>query len=503
MEQFTSRNSKIVFSLLLGFLFMPALLVAQSGKGGKGGASQDSSAGASSSGKNQSPGQSGDNNQGGSSQGITGGSMAIESTIFAYKSLTADADGIVQTIMPRVRDQIVMIASPSDFSGLVQWRIVVTQADLLHTRAESAIKSIETIKIPPEFSNVPKAVPKLGGGPFIAGPADVATLIQTLASMFAVNQSLSVSTGALTSTPLTNLLAARLQAKGTTVYVPTAYTPNLLQRSNLGDTFIGKKLDLLEADRESAAEVTQKYLQALEDAKTILSAAATSPYATPAAKSVAANFKDFYTYSINAKAAALVSVVAAIDSFEATLLTGQASPAPNQPTSASKGKTDAAAGAQADGPPAGPSQKPVKPLQNPQADAADATSAQNSGSPSPSSNPTGNALQQILLADLLAHQIWNGAETPDPTTLRKLHILIVQTLESGGGQLTKSNLFTGSKIYFSGGTVATFALYGVNGALECGGYAYAYGGYVRDKDFIKALEAKTAPIGFVESNCQK
>ena len=495
MKRITIKNLTIAPVFILSLLLLPLMSTAQSNKAGSDGGNSQGANSNSSSNKSQNAGQSG-GNQGGSSAGITGGSMAIESTIFAYRSLTADADGMVQVILPKVKDQIVIIATSADFTNLVQWRIVMAQGNLLHERAQAAIGSLTSIQIPTEFAPVPKNVPKLGAGPFIASPTDVQTLIQTLASMFAVNESLSVSSGALTSTPLTNLLAARLRSKGSAVYVPAAYTPNLLQRSDIDDTFIGKKLNQLEGDRRGAVEDSQKYLQALEDAKTILSAKADSPYATPAIKSAAANFIDFHSNEINAKVAALVSIVAAIDNFEATLFTGQASVASN-PTSGAKQKK---ATSVQDMPLAGPAQQPVKPLTD-STPSADTTDSQSPAAASSAGAP-GNTFQQILLADLLAHQIWNGIDPPDPTTLAKSHILTIQTLESGGGQLTKSNLFTGSKIYFSGGAVATFALYGVNGVLECGGYAYAYGGYVRDKEFVKTLSAKAAPIGAVESDCQ-
>jgi len=520
-----------------------------------------------------------------SASGITGGSMAIESTIFAYRALTADADKISEAIKPKVQDQTVVIATPADFTSLVQWRTVMYQAGLLHKRAQSATKSLEDIPIPPLLRNPPTKEPPRG---FVTSPADVQALIQTLASVFAVTQSLSVSSGALTSTPLTNLLAGQLRHNGIAAYVPSVYTPNLLRRDNLEDTFIGESLCQLEDDRQKAANKVQEYSQALTYAQMILSEAAPSitnlsptsgsigtvvtitgtnfgstqgtnkvefngttatvtswsatsivapvptgtttgnvvvtvegkasngvsftvsaaapqppqapraPAAPPAPpkstyspeqKAEAATFQA----SVNLKVAALASIVAAIDTFEATLFTGQPSSAPNQGNNAPSGST-------ANNPPGGPATIPVPPVQgNPPA----ATNP-----PSPAATPSGpstagSPLQEILASDLLAHQIWNGVERPSDEDLKKLHILIVQTLESGGGQLTKSNLFLGSRIYFSGGTVATFALYRVDGALECGGYAYAYGGYAKDDEFGKMIQKSIDPtIVRIDSFCQ-
>lgn len=63
-------------------------------------------------------------------------------------------------------------------------------------------------------------------------------------------------------------------------------------------------------------------------------------------------------------------------------------------------------------------------------------------------------------------------------------ILTVKALESGGGVLTKSSIL-GSKVYFSGGAVATYALFQLNGDMSCSGNVYDYDGYIREKDFNK------------------
>ena len=48
--------------------------------------------------------------------------MAIESVLFAYKALGADAKKISIAVDNSVKDKIVVIATPADFAGLVQWR---------------------------------------------------------------------------------------------------------------------------------------------------------------------------------------------------------------------------------------------------------------------------------------------------------------------------------------------------------------------------------------------
>jgi hypothetical protein len=589
--------SAIIPAVSLGLLLLVQVSFAQ---GGSGGQNKGGNNGPSPQSNNQGSQQPSQNNQGPSTPGITGGgggTMAIESVLFAYKALAEDAEKIAGSVRNNVTGKIVVIATPADFANLVQWRATMYQAKLLDDRAVSAIHSLTAINIPVSFDNVQKNVPKLGG-PFIASPADVQALIQTLASIFAVNESLSASSGSLTTTPLTNLLAGQLRHAGSAVYVPSVYAPSLLRREDLQETFIGVRLQQLEADRQNAVIESQRYSQALADAQTILSTAAAqtslsitsvSPTSGPPGTEVtikgtnfgaaqlgstvtfngtaatvvtnwspttivvkaptpppggnitgnvvvtvggktsigvnftqaaapgppvaaaappksysadqirdAADFMNSHQQTINLKVTALSSIVAAIDTFESSLLTGQTAP----PTTSNQGNGQQSPNTGT--PPGGPAASPAPPVQN-NNNGGNPTGGNTANAPTPSTpNTTGSPLQQILPSDLLAHQIWNGAEVPADAQLDTLRILVVQTLESGGNQLTKSNLFLGSRIYFNGGAVATFGLYEIDGNLECGGFAYAYGGYAKDDDFRKAMAVfKTHPVGEIESSCRQ
>jgi hypothetical protein len=69
--------------------------------------------------------------------------------------------------------------------------------------------------------------------------------------------------------------------------------------------------------------------------------------------------------------------------------------------------------------------------------------------------------------------------------------------------MTKSNAFLGTRIYFNGGAVTTFGLYGFDGVVQCGGIAYAYGGYAKDDDFPDSLDGDNAhPVGKIETSCK-
>jgi hypothetical protein len=76
--------------------------------------------------------------------------------------------------------------------------------------------------------------------------------------------------------------------------------------------------------------------------------------------------------------------------------------------------------------------------------------------------------------------------TLPPDDEATIHILLVKALESGGSVTRVSNLF-GTTIHYSGGSVATYALFTMDGALECSGNVHEYGGSFNAKDFQEAL----------------
>jgi hypothetical protein len=493
------------------------------GKSGKG-SSQASNAGSQQS-ASQGAGQSPAGSPSGSTPGITSGGPPIEAILFAYRALAADATAITEAISEKVKEQVVLIGNPTDFAGIVLWRTVMGQAALLHRREDTCHKQVQQVPSLPRYS---ESVPQLFGAPFVANPTDVQTLIQTLASMFAVNESLSEFPAALTDTPLINLLANQIRKTPATVYVPSVYTPNLTRRIDLEGTYVYEKLEQLEGDR-AEAQMDVKTLQSLPQALLNARAVSQEPSFPQRDRDLAKQLLDKISQTtINFDLACSGAVISGVDAFEATLLTGQAPASQGQNKSATAniagnispaggpnpllgGASPQPQGANTQPNVKNPAQKALGPqlgaappqqpgVQNPgqAAGAQNPSSAQNNAT-----GQSGSVLQQILGADLLLHQIWKGESASEKidAQIQKIHILALNTLESGGGQLTKSNLFLGSRNYFGGGAVATFGLYGVDGTLECGGYVFAYRGHVRDKDFEKAV-ATTAPTAVVFSDCK-
>jgi hypothetical protein len=484
----SGRNRILSLVALLLFLSFGAELHSQQKSGGN---------------QSQGPGQQSQQNSPGangpSPGGITGGTDPIESVLFSYKALTSDGAAISSQVTRLLEGSkgIVVIASPTDVSALVQWRSVMGQLRLLTRRAENS----DQLARPdiPQYSASVGATPPSNARQFglIAGAADIQTLAQTaltLASAFAVNESLNSSAGAITDVPLTNVVARDLRISNVRVFVPSIYPSSLLRNSDLSNTFIWDQVTELEDKRRDILSDIQEYLQALDDARTV--AASTTGYSLEdkeAAKRFANEEK-----TIGALVADLNSIVVAIDTFEGSLFSGQtSSPPPNPQANVNQQQIGNPANSQQSVNP--PNTQPARPGVNqnlsPQNNNATPPPPQAPAQATPlagGSQQAGTTLQQIMFGDLLAHEIWNGIDPPDQSVLDTIHVLSVHSLESGGGQLTKSNLFVGSRIYFSGGAVATFSLFGVNGEVECAGYAYDYSGYIREKNFDKELRAARA-----------
>jgi hypothetical protein len=120
-----------------------------------------------------------------------------------------------------------------------------------------------------------------------------------------------------------------------------------------------------------------------------------------------------------------------------------------------------------------------QPANNQPATTKDTTPTKDTGTSNASSTPP---LAAVLAADGLARAI--GVNTDGDLSIPGWHLLWLKALESGGTMLTKSNLL-GSKVYFSGGAVSTYALFELNGQLSCSGNLYDYSGNIREKNFQK------------------
>lgn len=118
------------------------------------------------------------------------------------------------------------------------------------------------------------------------------------------------------------------------------------------------------------------------------------------------------------------------------------------------------------------------------------------------------SLGNILAGDDLARKL--GVDPATGLLPRKnsgwTHVLLLQALESGGTVANKSNVL-GSKSRYSGGAVDTFALFTLDGDLECSGNVYDYGGSILAEDFQAELRRyKSDPASqfiFQRGSCRK
>jgi hypothetical protein len=127
------------------------------------------------------------------------------------------------------------------------------------------------------------------------------------------------------------------------------------------------------------------------------------------------------------------------------------------------------------------------------------TTQQKGGGPAAPTTGTGSSdvpaaptspshLKAVLMADGLAIKIGvdpaTGALADNGASQ---HVLLLKALESGGSVVKHSNIL-GTKIRYSGGAVGTYALFTIDGDLECSGNVYAYGGSIKAKGFEESLQ---------------
>jgi hypothetical protein len=95
-------------------------------------------------------------------------------------------------------------------------------------------------------------------------------------------------------------------------------------------------------------------------------------------------------------------------------------------------------------------------------------------------------LHAVLFADGLARALGVDATGKIPDGGASQHILLLKALESGGAVSRNSNIM-GTKMSYSGGFVGSYALFTMDGALECSGNVFEYGGPIKAKHFDKEL----------------
>lgn len=401
-----------------------------------------------------------------------GGGLPIEATILAYQNLQSDADSIAASVAATLpAESKIVVATPTDVAAILQLRIILYQIATLNERFDELRNALYGLPCSP-----PKPQPhvRTNGSwvtPFLglfSTPSDIQAMVSTVASLSSSTESLSAQSGTFTDATFTNLVAnSLLRQKRSLVYVPGIVPPNIMTVPPAE----GPPGYITDSDRTHSylygglADLDQNRMVLQREMKNVFDGKCK---------------KDMSDRIVLSK---LVTVgITTADNFESAILGGPLvipsttlltiptpSPAPTKKIT-----------------PGSPSPAAPAAISNtitvnapPGSQAAPPSAATPASGPSP--------LQQLLYVDLLLRQLAYGETSP---VLRDVYILSVHTLESGGNQLTKTSTFLGTRVYYSGGSAATFTLIGSNGSMVCSGVAYGYRGFVKADDIALAVDRR-------------
>lgn len=397
-----------------------------------------------------------------------GASPAMESIVLEYQALTESASRIDTAVKTAINLQdnpraSIVIATNADIGALVQLQATLGQEQTIAARLDQLKAAIKSPKGPDQSfkcnpaGKAPAPAPRpssrqsvsmlsldLSGVPgfLTTNAAAIQTLMQTIASAGAVTETVAPAPGALSDTSLINLVAHGLENGVVNVYVPSVYPPGLVNYSFTNWSLIGLAIQRLEKSRAE--------LYAAADAK-ILDPDCQANITD--SKGALVTDKNGMPLKINQATITQITteVTAAsslVDSFETSLFGGQA---PTPP---------AAAAAPAASPAAAPAAAPP---------------------------PSGTTLQQLLYADLLLRMLGATPENPVLDPKQPYYLVSVHSLESGGNTLTKTNIFSGSHVFFSGGAISTFSVFRGDGSYLCSGISYGYRGFVPEDRMTAAI----------------
>jgi hypothetical protein len=124
---------------------------------------------------------------------------------------------------------------------------------------------------------------------------------------------------------------------------------------------------------------------------------------------------------------------------------------------------------------------------------ASATSAhaQSSGEPTATQAPVVSHLNAVMRADGLAQEMGFDASSSNAGDNSPWDVLWLKALESGGDEVASDNMIKGSKTNYTGGSVGTYALFHLNGELECSGVFYNLTGPMLLTDIPKLVDGTT------------
>jgi hypothetical protein len=123
--------------------------------------------------------------------------------------------------------------------------------------------------------------------------------------------------------------------------------------------------------------------------------------------------------------------------------------------------------------------------------AATAAQAQPLGAPPAPQAPVISHLNAVMRADGLAQEMGFDATSSNAGDNSPWDVLWLKALESGGDEVASDNMIKGSKTNYTGGSVGTYALFHLNGELECSGVFYNLTGPMLLTDIPKLVDGTT------------
>lgn len=473
--------------------------------------------------------------------------FSIEDDLFAYRALQANSAAIACNL---ISADVKCDPSASNITSTLKFIVVPSSSATLanyqvwRTNMAIAAELFELAK--PLGCGAPRLKPDSLAA-VTTGVSSVVTAIQSVLQLFATNVSANGIAGSISDQALVGAVARELARSKATILVPDTYASFGISSANVDQSPFLSRLRLLLMERAclntnaidravalqtetlSKATAQQKLDTIANDEKIIK-----NPNSTPAQKDQATkdesaqhvgpadvntqtqerNKANQSIQQNSGELANLTSLIASIDGFIASV-TGGATPAP---AAAGAPPTQAAGTAQNGGTQGG---SPANQSGGPSGNQPGGPSSQqpptapNAAPPNPAASTP--PLLAILAADGVARKLGfapdpkptdantapalSTAQDPDLTAWR---VLFLKSFESGGSIVTKSNLF-GSKPFFDGGSITTFALFTLDGDLQCSGNAFAYGGHVEaDKFDFDSEMKKTLTSSLVASGgCQQ
>jgi hypothetical protein len=446
--------------------------------------------------------------------GVGAQSYSVEGDLLSDEANQSNADAIVCDISPGVFSNgngntppkcdfkskdlskaSVMLLSSTDptLTYFQLWRSAMFTTDTLQQQATAAEAQAEIV--------VP---PGCGGCKSLTGVetaiSSTLTILQTIAGFFATNQSITGIQGTPQDQPLVAAVGRRLLSMKANVYTPSIYSPYSLTGLDYTQSpFLANLAALETTENKLSAELFNTNLKLNQANQTLSSKQAQlTALQAKAGKAPTPDQKDEISKltadnqglqstisQLTQSVSSLTTMIQNIQSFINSLISTSAAPANSGNPSPGGNNTNGQGQQTTPGMGgSGPSQNPANP---------------SGGSPTgggPSGNNTAQStsappLVSILYADgvarVLGATVKNALGTssswqPDASW----RVLSVKAMEAGSDVSSKTRMFyLGNDIIFSGGAVATYSLFKLDGSLQCAGNVFDYGGFVKSGEFSK------------------